>query len=887
MGANGNLPTLRQCVAESKQLLAAGESEIRQLHDSGSSGNQVTRRHTEVVDSVILKIWDAALAESPAADQVRQYAALVAHSGYGRCDLAPRSDVDLLLLHHPRIERHIGDVAKRILSDGSDAGLNLGFSVRTPRQALQLARREPIILTAQIEARLLAGNPPLFDRFKTRFGTHTQRRWRQYLKSVVDARRTERAQFGETVFLLEPNIKKSRGGLRDIHLLRWAAYIRYGMASPDQLLSLGLLSPADHRVIVDAREFLLRLRNEMHLHGNRPYDVLFRAEQQRVSDKWDYPSSDSVLSVERFMSEYFRHTSSVRETVGQFLSAARYRDFLNPMISPLVSRKRSGFLSGPFRVGVSRQDRQQLKGNLTQVLRLMDFANQSGKRIDHATWTAIREDMMSETKVQVTDDAAEHFVSLLNVPTELGRLLRRLHEVGALDQLIVGMAHARSLLQFNRYHKYTVDEHSLRAVERATEFQTLEGPLGKAYRSIKDLSTLHLALLVHDLGKGLPGDHSEVGAQLAAQTAEALRLPKRRTAILVFLVRQHLLMSHLAFRRDTSDETTMIQFATEVGSPEHLKMLFVLTAADLAAVGPDVLNPWKVEILSEVYQRAKSHIQGADNDPDSVASRSDDLRQFVQLHVPPEHQEWFEQHMDVVSPTYLAENTAETIVADLDRLRTAPDGQPRAWGRYLPERQVSEYAVGLQDPQQLGIFHRATGALTSQGLQILSASIHTLADGYILDRFCVEDPDFEAEPPEDRIAEVCKALVTAVGPRGGSDHQMPVFRPRWQASANHPTSATERLPTRIVIDNNTLPDRTIIDIFTHDRPGLLYAMTRTLFRLNFSVQYAKIGTYLDQVVDVFYVTELNGDKTSDENRLESLEVEMLAAIESVSSDGPS
>ena len=705
---------LRDTVRQAKQILADGREKIKAQHDSGSPGIQVSSRLTDLFDEAILIIHQSAMDDLFGKDnkEIAGQLSLVACGGFGRRDMAPYSDIDLMLLHHPSIKTQVADLAKRLVEDISDTGVQLGFSVRTPGQAVQLARQDPIIFTSLVEARMLTGSESLVERFLHRFRLQARRNFRQHIGKFEKARRAERQQYGQTVFLLEPNVKRSRGALRDLHLLRWVGFARYGEPSPSGLRQLGHLIAEDERLLRRALEFLLRVRNEMHFHAGRAYDVLYRSEQQRIAERLEYKGSESVLPVEQFMSDYFRHTNGVRAVESNFRTTAKTRHFWNPVISFLVThRLERDFRVGPVHIAVTRAGRERLKGNLAEVLRLMDLANQMGKRIDHATWNAIRDDFLERDDIEVTEAAAKRFMSMLSFNARLGSLLRRLHEVGALEKLVTGMDHARSLLQFNRYHKYTVDEHCLRTVERATEFQSDDGPLGVAYRSIEDRAMLHLALLIHDLGKGLPGDHSEVGAELALITATKLRLSKRKTELLQFLVLKHLMMSHLAFRRDTSDEKILVQFATEVGSPEYMKMLFVLTAADLAAVGPDVLNPWKVDVLSEVYRRANYHLKGAASDSESVVLRVNDLRQHLIKSAPAQNHEWFEHHIKQMNAAFLMENEPTQIIADLQTLHDAAPDTSVAWGRYLPDRKISEYSIGSKratGPRHFPSSHRST-----------------------------------------------------------------------------------------------------------------------------------------------------------------------------------
>jgi [protein-PII] uridylyltransferase len=468
-------------------------------------------------------------------------------------------------------------------------------------------------------------------------------------------------------------------------------------------------------------------------------------------------------------------------------------------------------------------------------------------------------------------------MSLLAKPARLGELLRRLHELRVLEQLIPGMTHARGLLQFNAYHRYTVDEHSIRVVEHLTSLQADRGVPGDVYRSIRNKGTLHLAALLHDLGKGYGEDHSEVGARLAQQAAARLRLPEHDAETLRFLVHKHLRMSHLAQQHDITDDKVVVQFAVEVGSPEVLKMLYVLTLADLAAVGPGVLNAWKERLLTDLYEYTL-RLLASDSPAEAASERLRQWREEMRVLARKyDASDWWETQIASLPASFVFAAQPAELVAELERLRILPHRQAVAWGRHLPSRNVVEYTVGTYEEITPGIFHKLTGALTASRQQILSADINTLAEGLVLDRFCVQDQDFSGPPPAARIDEVAKTLVTALQEGSG---KAPVFRKVWQQRTQSQTAAIEHLPTRVTIDNATAERFTIVATFAYDRMGLLYAIARTLFELGLSVSKAKIGTHLDQVVDVFYVTDQHtGSKVTDERRLADIRHRLKAAIE--------
>lgn len=870
----------RPSVLAAKERLAEGRSKLQRQHDAGSPGVQVCARLTKTLDEIVCDLYEAILVDldSSTAQRLRENVALVPYGGYGRGEMAPFSDVDLMLLYDRSVADDVPSLAKRIVTDVGDAGVVLGFSSRRADEACQLALADATILTSLAEARLLAGSRELFDRFVARFKWRTRNRCRRLLGLIEQARREERAKYGETVYLLEPNVKRSRGGLRDLQLVRWIGFVRYGEVDPTSLRRAGHLSRRDFHAIRQASEFLLRLRNELHFHAGKSHDILDRREQVRIADLFGYEGTEGVLPVERFMQDYFRHTSEVRNVAAHFLRQARPRSLTSTVVDPLL-----GFhMEGDFRVGsagicATRRGMKKLRGDLSQVLRLMKLASLTDTRIDDRTWEAIRQSMMERGDVELGDDAIKGFLSLLSQPKQLGESLRQLHELRVLEKLIPAFRHARNLLQFNEYHKYTVDAHCIRAVEVCTEFQNHPGRIGQVYRSIKEKRTLHLALLIHDLGKGFAEDHSDVGKRIAEATARRLQLPERERETLEFLVHKHLTMSHLAFRRDTSDEQVIVDFAFEVGSPDVLTMLFVLTAADLGAVGPGVLNAWKLDVLTELFHRAMRHLKGdASIDSDEYLSERREAVRDV-LNGQPD-QQWFERQIDALSPAYLFASRPEQIAEDLARVRELPGDSASAWGRFLPEQDVVEFTVGTYDQISPGLFHRLTGALTSHRLQILSAEINTLADGLALDRFCVQDDSQSGPIPAERLEEVSRSLMEAACDVSGTP---PKFTKLWNDPAKQSGSFTH-LPTQVRFDNNTSDRFTVIDIFAHDRMGLLYTITRTLFECGLSVFVARIGTYLDQVVDVFYVTDQHsGEKVTDEQRLARIRQRLMAAIDEV------
>ncbi|MFZ5830025.1 MAG: [protein-PII] uridylyltransferase [Planctomycetota bacterium] len=878
------MSTIRGNVLTAKKRLADGYQEFLRRHQNRASGRDLCLLMTNLRDAVLLDLYEAALTDlgEDGAHGLGAHLVLVAHGGYGRRDVAPFSDVDLMLLHARGMEKRVAPLADRMLRDVFDAGLTLGHSVRTVDQACQLAATDPQICTSLMESRFLTGSNNLFQRFTRRLQHGVPRRGRALLAAISKERQDERIRYGETVFLLEPNVKRSRGGLRDLQFMRWIGYARYGATSFRELEERGAISLDDRQAVERAYEFLLWLRNELHFHAHQAADVLGRADQLRIADMLGYPPVAGMMPVEQFMRDYFRHTGGVSHIAARMESKAMSRDRATLLVTALFGHvAEPGIRVGPAGIVATRQGLEGLHSNLTAIIRLVDLANLYDAPIAPGTWEHVRREAAGLTETP-DSEACRHFISLLDHPARLAPLLRDLHDAGLLERFIPEFAHARGLLQFNQYHKYTVDEHCLRAVEFATELRTDDGPLGRTYRSLPRKHVLHLALLLHDLGKGHLEDHREIGKKIAERIAARLQLPAREAEMLRFLVHKHEMMNHLAFRRDTSDAETVLQFAVKVGSPEMLEMLYVLTACDLGAVGPGVWDGWKSEIVADLFHRAMQ-VLAVESPSTTVEEQLGQRREEVRAWLGEERADsWFEERIESLPPGYLSSTSGRQVAADLRLLRNLPPKGFRTEAQYQPETGIVQITVATSEEVTPGIFHKLTGGLSSQGLEIRDAQINTLPGGLVLDRFWLQDPDFTGPPPPERLEQVQLALARAVS---SGDGQTPTFRRTWRVGGHH--AATVPAPaTRVSVDNSTSQRFTVIDVFARDRTGLLYTVTRTLFELQLSVWRAKIATYSDQVVDVFYVTDQVNGKIEDEARLETISRRLVEVIDGIDSQQP-
>ena len=879
-------------VAAAAAAVVAARDEIAVRHAAGENPLATGRLAAERFDRIVLDVWEAMLDGLPAATAaaVRADVVLVALGGYGRRDMVPFSDIDLMLLHGTprtplgrgpavippgRRRDHVAAAAKRLLQDLFDAGLEVGQSVRTPAEACRLALGDAVILASLLDARRLTGLPEAWDAFQGRLTAAIARRSRTLAGMLVDARREEAEKYGRTAALLEPNVKRSPGGLRDIQFVTWLDRVVNGTTPRDDevgyprgawdgAVAAGDLTRRDADALAAATEFLTWVRTDLHLATRKAADDLTRDQQVRIAKVRGCADHDGLLGVERFMREYFGHTRRVAQIAEAFTFGLREPGLVDRAAAAVLGHRSDGlFRIGPREIAILPGRTATVTGSLAMMVRLVELAMFYDLPIEPASWQAVRD--AAPLLPRDPDEAGrEAFLRLFDcsagVPAGLADALRRLHEAGLLEIFIPAFAHARDLLQFNNYHKYTVDEHSLRAVGEVVASARGDGWLAEAWRRLDRRRPLLLAALLHDLGKGRDGDHSEVGAEIARVVSGRLQLPADEAEIVEFLVLRHLAMGHLAFRRNTGDESLVLNFAREVGSPEVLRMLAILTVADMTAVGPGTWTRWKADVLGELFFRTLGHLDG--ESPSYAAEETQrQLERLLEARGPEDPVVQLARGLPV---SYLRDTPAARIVEELGRLaRLSADGVFTS-ARWQPETATVAVTVGTHEGVVSGIFHRITGALSVQRLEILAADIHTLAGGLVLDHFVVLDHDFAGPPPPDRLADIAAALRLALRADAPPD-----FRTRWNPFAPRLRPAAEH-PVRVRFDNASSREATILEVFAHDSVGLLFRIASVLHEGGVSVHSAKIGTYLDQVVDAFHVTDRGGGKLLDPERLAAL-----------------
>ena len=865
----------------------------RGLFDAGVPGIQIAATLCELTEQFLVELIedDQSRLTADVREATRQQGAVIAVGGTGRGELSPFSDVDLLFLDAGGSDSTFRDFSSRMVQSCWDAKIGLGHSVRTLDQCLAMARQDSSAATSLIEARTLWGDPALCERLRRLFRRRIiDAHRRKFVENCLEARADEFPEPGVPAQELQPNVKCSLGGLRDLHLIRWIGFALFGSCELDSLRLKGALSMDEAHAVRGAWEFLTRVRFDLHLEADKAQDILTRDEQLRITEEREIRGTVGQRSVEVFMQNYFRHSTALAKVSRRFAARHRPRSLFSRINSSLLSHRTEGVLRvSPDRLDAAPRHLTRLCKDLESILKLYRAAALYGvlpsPRLVDAIEAGVRP--LSD---DVSRNAARYFMDILRCTTHLGPVLRSMYETGVLERVIPDIRHARCLMQFNQYHHYTVDEHSFRAVEAGTRLPEMGGQVGAAYTAIRHKEILHLALLLHDLGKGFDEHHWEVGARIAERIGERLRLDRHHREQLVQLVHQHLEMSHTALRRAISAPTLILQCSHQVGSTETLTTLYAHTVADIVAVGPEAWTSWKGEFLAELYQRSRRILSGTE-DGEELSSRLREIRKDVRTALAgisteygaPPWDYWADRQLECASAYYLTVTPPERIAADLDTIRRLPEGEVAAYAQQNPDNNTIEFRILTRNSATVaGCFHKLAGALTAKRLEILSADISTTHEGGIIDSFLVVDHDYDGAVSPERLIDVSTALEKVL--REGTPVE-DLFQRHRRFGAGEQRNSISNLPLRVEVDNDMSDNRTVIDVFAHDRPGLLYSVSRAIYELGLSVDFARISTHYDQVLDVFYVREPDGSKVAGEQRLNQIRDELTATLQEFENGG--
>jgi [protein-PII] uridylyltransferase len=803
--------------------------------------------------------------------------ALLAVGGYGRGEMAPFSDVDLLFLTPSKITPWVESVVESMLYILWDLKLKVGHATRTVRDCVRLAGEDITIRTALLEQRPICGDRDLAGELgETLWAQLFARSAPQFIEAKL-AERTERhRKQGGQRYMLEPNVKEAKGGLRDLQTLYWIAKYRYGVTETSDLVALGVFTAGEFAAFEAAERFLWCVRCHLHLLAGRAADMLTFDMQVEVAARLAYADHAGRRGVEHFMQDYFRHATRVGELTRILLTALEADNTKQaPALLGFFKRRRK--VKPPYEERQGRldvADPDAFLADKLNLLRIFEEALRTGLLLHpHAMRLIAANRHRIDRGMREDPKASKLFLDMMLRHGNPERALRRMNELEVLSAFIPEFAPIVAMMQFNMYHSYTVDEHTLQVISNLAQIERgeLREPLPLSSEILEkgvNRRVLYVALLLHDIGKGRQEDHSILGARIARTVAPRLGLKPRECETVEWLVRHHLLMSDMFQKRDISDPRTIRDFAKAVKTRERLDLLTLVTVCDIRGVGPHVWNNWKAQMMRALHRATASALENGLEDVNRE-TRETRAKQLFREALP----EWSETELRAeigrhYGPYWQGIPTAAQVrFACL--LRDLPDGEVRVELEADEDRDATRCLMACQDHP--GVFSRLAGALSLVGANIVDARSYTSKDGYATSVFWLQDAEghpYEAARLPRLRATIEKTLRGEVVTRRALEGREIKKRERKFS-----------VPTNISFDNEGSDIYTLIEVDTRDRPGLLYDLTQALAGANVQISQAVVATYGAQVVDVFYVKDLFGLKLWSKSKQDSLERKLRAAVE--------
>jgi len=859
----------------------------RRFEEDGLSAEKSIHANAYLMDQLVRTIHEFAMNRVyPSANPTTgEQMALVATGGYGRGELAPYSDVDLMFLLPYKLTAHSEQVVEFTLYMLWDLGLKVGHATRSVDEALRLSKDDLTIRTSLLEARWIWGNPDLFAEFRSRFGSEiVATSGPEFVEAKLAERDARHDRMGDTRYVLEPNVKEGKGGLRDLQTLFWIAKYLYQVDSVKDLVAAGVLTKEDVRQFAKASNFLWTVRCHLHYLAERPEERLVFGTQDEMGNRMGYRDHAGTRGVERFMKHYFLTAKAVGDltrTLCSVLEEQHKKKRAPAWLPTFRLRKKSiaGFVVDGGRLNLRSGD--DLKSDPVKLLQLFHLVQKNRLDIHPNALRLVTQNLrLIDSGLRKNPTANALFIDILTGP-EPEQALMRLNEAGVLGRFIPDFGRVVAQMQYDMYHVYTVDEHTIRAIGilNGIETKRLEEDHPVASSVIGEVQSrraLYLGVLLHDIAKGRGGDHSVLGARVATKLGPRFGFSDWETETVSWLVRHHLLMSNTAFKRDIEDPKTVTDFIAIVQSPERLRLLLILTVADIRAVGPTVWNEWKAGLLRELYWCAQEALSGGTS-RQRRAQRVERARIRLRERLSNWPDDAVEQHLARGEDSYWLSVDTESQAwhAELIRDTDASGKSFEVAIRAEPERDVSEITVYA--PDHPGLFAAIAGAMALSGATVVDAKIQTLNNGMALDSFWAQDSSGRAFDVGRDLARLRKRVEDAIQGKFSPKKELV----KAQKSALSSRIRAFEVAPRVLIDNMASQHHTVIEINGKDRRGLLYEVTAVLTASGLQISSAHISTYGERVVDVFYVKDVFGLKVTSETKIKGIRKELLKVVQAL------
>jgi [protein-PII] uridylyltransferase len=881
---------LRTAVAQRlKAALTQARAEAERLLLKDRHGRRCAERLCQMQDGIIRILYEfvGQTLYPPRVPSEAEHMAIVATGGYGRGLLAPGSDIDLLFLLPYKQTAWGESVAEALLYCLWDMGLKVGHATRSVSECIRQAKADMTIRTALLEARHLLGDAKLFDELTVKFDKEVVQGTAPAFVAAKLAEREERhRRVGQSRYLVEPNVKDGKGGLRDLHTLFWIAKYVYRVREPEELIQHGVFAPDEYRIFRRCEDFLWSVRCNMHFVAGRAEERLSFDIQREIAVRLGYTEHPGLQDVERFMKHYFLTAKHVGDLTAILCAGLEERqEKPAPVLSRFIARLRPAktrqtlsetddFIVDNSRINIARPN--VFRRDPVNLIRVFYLAQKHNLAFHPDAMRATNRSLkLIDKDVRDDKEANRLFLEILTSKNATETVLRRMNEAGVLGEFVRAFGRIVAMMQFNMYHHYTVDEHLIRCIGVLDEIERGENPAvalaSELMRTIlpHHRTVLYVALFLHDIAKGRPEDHSIVGARIARRLCPRLGLNASDTELVAWLIEVHLVMSTVAQSRDLSDRKTIENFAAVVQSLERMKLLTILTTADIRAVGPGVWNGWKAQLLRTLYYETEPVLTGGFsevNRAQRVAAAQAEFRAELADWPEPDRDTYINRHY----PAYWLKVDLPRKLAQARFVRAAEHAGKRLSTSvgFDEARGVTELTIFSPDhPWLLSVI---AGACALAGANIVDAQIYTTTDGLALDTISISR-EFERDEDEARRA-------TRIGDLIEKALRGQIKLPEVVAKRAPPKGRLKAftIEAEVTINNQWSARFTVVEVTGLDRPGLLYELTTTLSKLNLNIASAHVATFGERVVDVFYVTDLTGAQIATPTRQSAIKRPLLA-----------
>ena len=839
-------------------MLAGATSRL----DQQQGGRAIVKYISSAVDTLLVGLWrDLAGTRASAVD-------LVAVGGYGRAELCPQSDWDLQFLVADTRDAEVMGMIQRFAQIVWDTGAHLGHAVRTPDETRRFAETDHHARTALLEARLIHGSGALYAQVeKSAAPQHWSRRRRiEFCRTKLEECQTRRQANGGTAFCMEPDVKNGKGALRDVSTIFWLSMAWYGVPAARQLIDLGVVDETEFNAFTRGRDFLWRVHTGLHLLAGRENDRLRFDYQQELAQRFRYRDSGRTSGVERFLKNYFLNVRTIADLSDIFV--LHFEEQINP--PPRLRRRVS--LGGGMEVRreeVSIHDESQFAADPMNVMRIFVEAQKNHRYLNSRALRIVRKHApLINAQVRQSREANALFLAVLRSPRNVTTALSQMHETGVLGRFCPDFGRITGHGQFDRYHHYTVDAHTIRGIDilrdlRVGERKFVDLPLAsKLMAGLARPELLYIALLYHDIAKGRGGDHSEIGEELSKRFCRRLGLSTDDTALVAWLVLHHLRLSKTAQHYDLSDAQVIADFARFVGDSERLVYLFLLTVADVTAVGPGTWTDWKGYLFSQLYHATEACLRSGQVSPADQAARIAARKDAVLAMTDTDERGVVARALEAASNT-LTLHFPPTVLLMLCRLIARESGASLMVNEALGHTQV--FAWGRDRAK---LFSALTATLANANTKVLTAHAYALRDGRILDEFHITDANDNPVRERDQIERLGKRLERVLA----GEEPTPIKRPA------NPDILMKSLPVEVRRHEAAAHDVTAIEVVAADRKGLLASLAAAIAEIGVDLRGANVATFGEKAVDIFFLTDSSGGKLDEARTTAIIDALRRAAV---------